>query len=92
MPQTIINESIGLQSTAANVDPWKASLARVQDLQNTKHVIKKSKEQEWAHAFKNVQTVETQRRKEEAEKIKKDNMLKKFRELELQSVAAEKWR
>lgn len=41
---------------------------------------------EWAKAFKSVQTVEARRKKEEVEKTKKDNMMKKFKELELQSV------
>ena len=43
----------------------------------------------WGSAFKSIQTVEVTKRKEEAEKIKKDNMLKKFRELELRSINVE---
>ena len=60
-------------------------MARVVEHTKAKLVHSVQKESEWTDAFKNVQTVEVRKRKENVEKTKKDNMLKKFRELELNS-------
>ena len=47
------------------------------------------REVQWADAFKTVQTTEVRRRKEESEKTKKQNMLKKFKELEHKSITVD---
>ena len=81
-----VDSAIMKESTSGIVsgsDPYKASMARINEMKYAQQKTSVDKEQEWASAFKTVQTVETRKRKEESEKIKKENMLKKFRELEL---------
>ena len=75
---------------SGGMDPYKLGMARVMNQTQVKKYQSVKADEEWASAFKSIQTVQVKKRKEEAEKIKKDNMLKKFRELELRSINIEK--
>ena len=64
-------------------DPYKASMARLKEITAQKQQQSVEKELEWATAFRSVQTVESQKKKYQQEKLRKENMLKKFKELEM---------
>ena len=61
-------------------------MLRIIDKEKVDEEQRQFKQEEWATAFKATQTEAVKKRKEEAEKIKKENMMKKFREMGLASV------